>query len=161
MSILKITSTGVECRPTLPELGWRLSRSAFTRLNSWSSSSSSSRRASWGSNSSSSLGTISKRFTGSYPSTIMVASLLWRFLGIGILQERPISHRKLSRFVRGQEPGRCHCQPHRKEAEALPKPDAVRPLAELRRHALEGHDPYSREAQHRPQEEGERQRRAR
>src|SRR5215218_962657 len=96
MSILKITSTGVECRPTLPELGWRLSRSAFTRLNSWSSSSSSSRRASWGSNSSSSLGTISKRFTGSYPSTIMVALLLWRFLGIGILQERPISHRKLS-----------------------------------------------------------------
>src|SRR5215211_483684 len=101
MSILKITSTGVECRPTLPELGWRLSRSAFTRLNSWSSSSSSSRRASWGSNSSSSLGTISKRFTGSYPSTIMVASLLWRFLGIGILQERPISHRKLDRRCSG------------------------------------------------------------
>ena len=46
----------------------------------------------------SSLGTISKRFTGSYRSTIMVvAPLLWRFLGIRILQERPISHRKLSR----------------------------------------------------------------
>src|SRR5215213_11436165 len=56
----------------------------------------------------------------------------------------------LSRFVRGQEPGRCHCQPHRKEAEAPSKPDAVRPLAELRRHALEAHGPCSREAQHRP-----------
>src|SRR5215213_10329382 len=97
MSISKITSTGVQWRPTLQELGWRLSRSAFTKLNSWSSSSSSSRRASSGSNSSSSLGTISKRFTGSYPSTIMVAPLLWRFLGIRILQERLISHRKLSR----------------------------------------------------------------
>jgi hypothetical protein len=43
------------------------------------------------------LGTISKRFLGSYPSTIMVAPLLWRFLCIRILQERPISHRKLSR----------------------------------------------------------------
>src|SRR5215212_5142640 len=104
MSILKITSTGVEWRPTLPELGWRLSRSAFTRLNSWSSSSSLSRRASSGSNSSSSLGTISKRFTGSYPSTIMVAPLLWRFLGIRILQERLISHRKLDRYVQDVQP---------------------------------------------------------
>src|SRR5215207_7422954 len=95
MSILKITSTGVECRPHLPELGWRLRRSAFTRLKSSSSSSSSSRRASSGSKWRLSLGTNSKRFTGSYRSTIMVASGPVGFLGIRILQDRPISHRKL------------------------------------------------------------------
>src|SRR5919112_1628606 len=76
VSILKITSTGVECRPHLPELGWRLRRSAFTRLKSSSSSSSRSRWASSGSNWRLSLGTNSKRFTGSYLSTIMVAPLL-------------------------------------------------------------------------------------
>src|ERR671910_3219555 len=95
MSILKITSTGVESRPHLPELGWRLRRSAFTRLKSSSSASSRSRWASYGSNWRLSLGTNSKRFTGSYLSTIMVASGPVGFVGIGILQDRPISHRKL------------------------------------------------------------------
>src|SRR5215218_5165936 len=96
MSILKITSTGVECPPHLPELGWRLRRSAFTRLKSSSSSSSSSRWASSGSNWRLSLGTNSKRFTESYLLTIMVVgSGPVGILSIGILQNRPNSQRKL------------------------------------------------------------------
>jgi hypothetical protein len=64
-SILRITSTGVERRPSLSELGRRLERSALICKKSSSSSSSRSRAASSGSMCRRNWGISSERFTGS------------------------------------------------------------------------------------------------